>query len=57
VVLFSQKAGSFNTFATDMRDMAAHGYHTMDDDIIWNVATQFIPELLLFLESTLSKGK
>jgi uncharacterized protein with HEPN domain len=36
-----------------MRDIAAHGYHTMDDSIIWSVATQSIPELLLFIESIL----
>jgi len=32
-----------------MRDIAAHGYHIMDDDIIWDVATRSIPELLAFL--------
>jgi uncharacterized protein with HEPN domain len=32
-----------------MRDIAAHGYHSMDDDIIWDVATNSIPELLRFL--------
>ena len=37
-----------------MRNIAAHGYHVMDDDIIWDVATQSIPELLRFLETQLN---
>jgi len=32
-----------------MRDIAAHGYHIMDDEIIWDVATRSMPELLEFL--------
>ena len=32
-----------------MRDIAAHGYHVMDDDIIWDVAVQSIPELASFI--------
>ena len=33
-----------------MRDIAAHGYHVMDDDIIWDVAVKSIPELADFLQ-------
>ncbi|MCL2056825.1 MAG: DUF86 domain-containing protein [Oscillospiraceae bacterium] len=36
-----------------MRDIAAHGYHTMDDDIIWDVAIQSIPELAEFIQERL----
>ena len=36
-----------------MRDIAAHGYHIMDDDIIWYVVRNFIPRLIYFLESHL----
>ncbi len=36
-----------------MRDIAAHGYHTMDAEIIWSVATESIPELLSFTENIL----
>ncbi|MCL2088658.1 MAG: DUF86 domain-containing protein [Oscillospiraceae bacterium] len=38
-----------------MRDVAAHGYHVMDDDIIWNVAVQSIPELHDFLRVRLKE--
>ena len=34
-----------------MRDIAAHGYHVMDDEIIWDVATHSIPELVEFLQN------
>lgn len=36
-----------------MRDIAAHGYHVMDDDIIWDVVTHSIPQLARFLEEQL----
>lgn len=36
-----------------MRDIAAHGYHIMDDDIIWDVVTHSIPQLACFLEEQL----
>jgi len=36
-----------------MRDIAAHGYHVMDNDIIWNVITHSIPELVQFLQGQL----
>ncbi len=32
-----------------MRDLAAHGYHTMDYSIIWSVAKESIPDLLVFI--------
>lgn len=37
-----------------MRDIAAHGYHTMDEEIIWDVATNSLPELLKFLQKYLA---
>jgi uncharacterized protein with HEPN domain len=33
-----------------MRDIAAHGYSEMDDDIIWDVVINSIPELVEFLD-------
>ncbi|MCL2446051.1 MAG: DUF86 domain-containing protein [Oscillospiraceae bacterium] len=36
-----------------MRDIAAHGYHIMDNDVIWIVITHFIPELIQFLNQQL----
>ena len=39
-----------------MRDIAAHGYHEMDDDIIWDVVTYSIPELYQFLKEKLSES-
>lgn len=38
-----------------MRDIAAHGYHEMDDDIIWDVALHFIPDLAHFLQARLAE--
>ena len=38
---------------TGMRDIAAHGYHEMDDEIIWDVVTHSIPELAAFLKAKL----
>jgi len=38
-----------------MRDIAAHGYHVMDDDIIWDVVTTSIPDLARFLQGQLSR--
>jgi len=37
-----------------MRDIAAHGYSEMDDDIIWDVITRSIPELAAFIDKQLS---
>ena len=37
-----------------MRDIAAHGYHVMDDDIIWDVAMNSMPDLIRFLQEQLS---
>ena len=39
-----------------MRDIAAHGYHVMDDDIIWDVAINSIPELARFIQTWLNDG-
>lgn len=39
-----------------MRDIAAHGYHIMDEEIVWDVVTNSIPELLAFLENYLVKN-
>jgi len=38
-----------------MRDIAAHGYHMMDDDIIWDVAINSIPELACFIKTRLNE--
>jgi uncharacterized protein with HEPN domain len=38
-----------------MRDIAAHGYHVMDDDIIWDVVMHSIPELVQFLKKQLNE--
>ena len=37
-----------------MRDIAAHGYHVMDDDIIWDVVVNSIPELADFIKARLN---
>jgi len=36
-----------------MRDIAAHGYSEMDDDIIWDVVKHSIPELVSFVKEQL----
>ena len=36
-----------------MRNVAAHGYHEMDDDIIWDVVIHSIPELVSFIKGQL----
>jgi len=41
---------------TGMRDIAAHGYSEMDDDIIWDVVTHSIPELQTFIINQLSSS-
>ncbi|MCL1863893.1 MAG: DUF86 domain-containing protein [Defluviitaleaceae bacterium] len=41
---------------TGMRDIAAHGYHEMDDEIIWDVVTYSIPELRQFLDKQLNES-
>jgi len=38
-----------------MRDIAAHGYHTMNHKIIWDVANNYLPSLAAFLQSELDK--
>ena len=40
---------------TGMRDVAAHGYHVMDDDIIWDVVTNSLPDLMQFLQKQLGR--
>ena len=35
-----------------MRDVAAHGYHEMDDDIIWDVVKYSIPDLADFVKNS-----
>ena len=39
-----------------MRDIAAHGYHEMDDDVIWDVVTRSLPDLVRFLQEQLENG-
>lgn len=39
-----------------MRDIAAHGYHIMDEEIVWDVVTHSIPELLEFIEGYLNRA-
>ena len=34
-----------------LRDIAAHRYHTIDSDIIWNVAVNDVPEIDNFLRT------
>jgi len=34
-----------------MRDIAAHGYHIMDEEMVWDVVKSSIPELLDFVNS------
>ncbi|MCL2195551.1 MAG: DUF86 domain-containing protein [Oscillospiraceae bacterium] len=36
-----------------MRDIAAHGYHAMENVIVWDVITHSIPELVQFLQQQL----
>jgi uncharacterized protein with HEPN domain len=35
---------------SDMRNIAAHGYHTMDNEIVWDVVKNHLPGLVLFLQ-------
>jgi len=37
-----------------MRDIAAHGYHTMRTKIIWNVLQNYLPDLVVFLQDQLN---
>jgi uncharacterized protein with HEPN domain len=37
-----------------MRDIAAHGYHTMNHKIIWDVAKNYLPDLARFLQNQLN---
>ncbi|MDR1112040.1 MAG: DUF86 domain-containing protein [Deltaproteobacteria bacterium] len=38
-----------------MRNLAAHGYHIMNLEIVWDTAENSIPELLAFLEKELAQ--
>jgi uncharacterized protein with HEPN domain len=38
-----------------MRNYAAHGYHIMNLEIVWDTAVNSIPELLVFLEKELAQ--
>ena len=40
---------------TGMRNVAAHGYHEMDDDIIWDVVKYSIPDLVDFIKKQLDQ--
>jgi uncharacterized protein with HEPN domain len=37
-----------------MRDVAAHGYHTMNYKIIWDVANNYLPNLIEFLQTQIN---
>ena len=37
-----------------MRDIAAHGYHTMNHKIIWDVVKNYIPVLIEFINTQLN---
>jgi len=39
-----------------MRDFAAHGYHVMDNEIIWDVVSYSLPGLVDFLHTQLDGG-
>jgi uncharacterized protein with HEPN domain len=39
---------------TDMRNLAAHGYHTMDSAVIWDTVQLSLPPLLRFLQEQLA---
>jgi uncharacterized protein with HEPN domain len=39
---------------TGMRNFAAHGYHTMNLDTVWNTVQTSIPMLIDFLKSQMS---
>ena len=38
-----------------MRDIAAHGYHTMNNKIIWDVVKNYLPNLVIFLQGQLKE--
>ena len=38
-----------------MRDIAAHGYHTMNHKIIWDVVKNYLPDLAKFLQNQLDE--
>ncbi|MCL2343778.1 MAG: DUF86 domain-containing protein, partial [Firmicutes bacterium] len=38
----------------NMRNIAAHGYHIMSLDVIWDTVKGSLPELLIFLQKQLT---
>ena len=38
-----------------MREIAAHRYHTLDNEIIFDVATNHVPSILLYLQQQLEQ--
>ena len=38
-----------------MRNFAAHGYHIMNLEIVWDTAQTSIPELVAFIEGIIEK--
>ena len=40
-----------------LRDIAAHRYHTIDSDIIWEVSVNDIPEIDSFLQMQLHRAR
>ena len=40
-----------------MRDIAAHGYHTMNYKIVWDVVINYLPGLSRFLQDQLDKSQ
>jgi uncharacterized protein with HEPN domain len=40
-----------------MRDVAAHGYHIMNEDIVWDVVNNYIPKLLAFIKEHREAGE
>ena len=38
-----------------MRDIAAHGYHTMNHKIVWDVVKNYLPKFATFLQDQLDK--
>jgi uncharacterized protein with HEPN domain len=39
-----------------MRDIAAHGYHTMNYKIVWDVVTNYLPNLVDFIEKQMNQS-
>jgi len=39
-----------------MRDIAAHGYHTMNHKIVWDVVVNYLPNLVDFVEKQINQS-